>query len=126
MTLKYILLGRPGNKEEFLHYIKEKGFPGVEIIMGVKPQKYHGNLRLEKYFPILRADRTKLELRNLSREYRTSNSQGRNSERLRAVHSLVFDSMLDLASYFEKNGFQATINGKPIEEAKRMYGHFSQ
>ena len=123
-TWRHICFGIPGNQEEFLHEIKTREIPGLDISMGMASRNYYsGGLELQEYFPILQADRRKLELKDLSRQCTSLNSHKMNLERL-CVQIGVFDTMVELASDFKRRGFRATINGKSIEEEEKRFEEY--
>jgi len=123
-TLKYVVFARPGNQEEFLQDMKAERIPGLDISMGMAPHTYYtSGLKLQEYFPILQADRRKLELKDLSRQCTSLNSHKMNLERL-CVQIGVFDTMVELASDFKRRGFRATINGKSIEEEEKRFEEY--
>jgi len=109
-TWRYVCFGRPGNKEEFLQDMKAERILGLDIIMGADQHNYFGGLKVKEYFPILNAKERELELRDISR-------LGASPKERSSARSEVFDTMLELASYFKTRDFRATINGKPAEEA---------
>lgn len=123
-TWGYVFFGIPGNEEEFLHEMEVRRIPGLGISMGVASRNYYaGGLKLQEYFPILQADKRKLELKNLSRRCTSLNSHRGDLERL-VVQNEVFDTMLKLASDFKRRGFRVTINGKPIETSEKEFKEY--
>ena len=118
MTLKYNLFGIPGNEQEFEDMVKRKGL-SIDIIMGEVSDDYGvGQSLIYQCFPILQAGGKKLSFRNdAKRRIILPGNQGK-LERL-TTQEQVFNKILYLASHYQSRGFQVTIAGKSVEEAKK-------
>lgn len=117
MTLKYRLFRIPGNKQEFQEEITREGI--VDISLDEFYDNYGaGQSVFYQCFPILQTGGKKLSLKKGAEKHLIIPSTNKGDLERLTVQEQVFARILDLASHYQDKGFQVTIAGKSVEEAK--------